>query len=125
MAIDFEVIDKNCKNFRKPYKILSLPEKFPKFFLDNEIYFPISASKLLCSLDPYDDTLLSYGELEIIQQLCEKIHAIFMTVQDYSIYDILKESEIKPKDLIGFSDSMQSLIAYALENDKAVWTVGD
>lgn len=125
MAIDFAVIDKNCMNFRKPYKIVSLPEKFPHFFLDNEIHFPILASKLLCSLNPYDDTLLSYEELESIQQLCEKIHAMFINVQDYSIYDILKQSEIKLKDLIKFSDSMQSLIAYALDNDKAVWAVGD
>lgn len=125
MAIDFKVIDKDCIKFQKPYKITSLPEKFPKFFLDNEIYFPISASRSLCSLDPYDDTLLSYGELEMIQQLCEQIRTIFTDIKDHSIYDTLKRSGIKQKDLLDLSDSMQDLITYALDNDKAVWAVGD
>jgi len=125
MAIDFEVIDKECPNFRKPYKIVSLPEEFPNFFLSNEFDFPASASELLSSIDPYGDTLLSNKELESIQQLCMSIHAMFMNIQNYSIYDVLKQSKIKQNDLIDFSNSMQILISYAFENDKAVWAVGD
>ncbi len=125
MAIDFKVVDKGAVNFRKAYMSVLLPDTFPAFLLSSSQNFTSSASKLLYSIDPYGDTLLSNDDLKNIQQLCEQICKIFANVQNYSIYDELKRYNIKVNDLMVFANSMQCLISFAFMNDKDVWVVGD
>lgn len=86
MSVDFEVIDRGCGNFRKPYKRVSLPEKLNALPLNNEFDFPTSAVVLLYLVAPYSNTLISKEELEVIQQLCVGIDALFVKVQDRSVY---------------------------------------